>query len=440
MERIYDEGHAERILGEVVENFPRPPGFTKVEVCAVSGLLPTEHCPRTNALFIEGTEPTEYCSVHRVERVNRNTGKLATVCTPPELVEDRVYEIYPPEAADWVREQGIPQPPTQRDEIYGCSPEGGEVVILDPALGGHVKEVVPVRGNARSGEFNFYRLEFGEGLNPSAWSQIGGDHYNQVDNNVLEFWDVRGLQDGLYTLQLSVVEHSGNVKRSSIYVTVDNQPPEALVSYPWPGRVLQLEADEWANLTADVSDNVQIDRVEFYLDDELLDFSVVEPYAVKWVLGMQDQLPDPDMEPITGTRTITNPDGSWFTEVVTVTWVEVSTTTNAITQTWENGMMVIASGETITESHVVHVVAIDAAGNQTESEKVRFYIIHKPEEKEEEEAGETGAIWWQDENLLAMMGSPAIVLSGRSFIPPSPRARSSAGAWSVRTGKRPGCS
>jgi len=308
MERIYSEGHAERLLGEVIENFPRPPGFTRVEVCAVSGLLPTEHCPRTNALFIEGTEPTEYCNVHAVERVNRNTGKLATVCTPPELVEDRVYEIYPPEAADWVREQGIPQPPTQRDEIYGCSPEGGEVVILDPALGGHVKEVVPVRGNARSGEFNFYRLEFGEGLNPSAWSQIGGDHYNQVDNNVLEFWDVRGLQDGLYTLQLSVIEHSGNVKRSSIYVTVDNQPPDAWVSYPWPGRVYELESDEWANLTADVSDNVQIDKVEFYLDDELLDFSVVEPYAVKWVLEMRDKVPDPNMKPITGTRTITKTD------------------------------------------------------------------------------------------------------------------------------------
>ena len=144
MERIYNEGYAERLLGEVIKNFPAPTGMTQVEVCAVSGLLPNEHCPnRVNARFIEGTEPTEYCNVHRVERVNRQSGKLATACTPPELVEDRVYEVYPPEAADWVREQGIPQPPTQRDEIYGCSPEGGEVVILDPSLGGHAATAVP---------------------------------------------------------------------------------------------------------------------------------------------------------------------------------------------------------------------------------------------------------------------------------------------------------
>jgi len=403
MERIYNEGYAQRLLGEVVDNFPEPPGMTRVEVCAVSGLLPNEHCPnRVRALFIEGSEPAEYCNVHRVERVNRQSGKLATACTPPELVEERVYEVYPPEAADWVREQGIPQPPTQRDEIYGCSPEGGEVVILDPTLGSHVREVVAIRGNARSGDFAFYRLEFGEGLNPSAWSQIGGDHYNQVDNDVLEFWDVRGLQDGLYTLQLTVVDNSQSFRRATIYVTVDNTPPEAYVGYPWPGRVYELEsADEWANLTADVRDNVQIDRVEFYLDDELVDFTVVEPYAVKWVLEMKDLRPDPNMEPVKETRVITNPDGTWGTEEVMVTWVEVSPDGNTVTQTWESGFMVIASTEGYTESHLVHIVAFDAAGNETESEGVRFFVIHKPEEKEEEQ-GETGAIWAPAEDLLAV--------------------------------------
>ena len=102
---------------------------------------------------------------------------------------------------------------------------------------------------------------------------------------------------------------------------------------------------------------------------------------------------------ITETQTITNPDGSWTTEVVTVTWMEVSTATNTFTQTWENGMMIISSTHGYTESHVVHVIAFDAAGNETESERVRFYVIHKPEEKEE--GDETGAIWWQDEIPVA---------------------------------------
>ncbi|MDD3826385.1 MAG: transglycosylase domain-containing protein [Anaerolineae bacterium] len=404
MERIYNEGHAQRILGEVIDNFPRPPGLTTAAVCAVSGLLPNQHCPnRVNALFIEGTEPTEYCNVHHVERVNRQTGKLATACTPPELVEERVYEIYPPEAANWVRQKGIPQPPTQRDEIYGCSPEGGEVVIVDPSLGGHVRDVVAIRGNARSGDFNFYRLEFGEGLNPSAWSQIGGDHYNQVDNDVLEFWDVRGLNDGLYTLQLTVVDHSQNFRRATSYVTVDNTPPEAYVGYPWPGRVYELEAsDEWANLAADVRDNVQIDRVEFYMDDELVDFSVVEPYAVKWVLQMKDlRPPNRNMQPVMETRTVTNPDGTVTQEQVMVTWVEISPDGKTVTQTWESGFMIIASSGKYTESHLVHVVAFDAAGNETKSEPVRFFVIHKPKEKKPEDSGalllrQELLAWWDD--------------------------------------------
>jgi penicillin-binding protein 1C len=421
MERIYNEGFAARVLGEVVDNFPQPPGMKKVEVCAVSGLLPTEHCPnRVKELFIEGTEPTQYCNVHRVERVNRQSGKLATACTPPELVEERVYEIYPPEAADWVREQGIPQPPTQRDEIYGCSPEGGEVVILNPTLGGHVKAVVPVRGNARSGNFAFYRLEFGEGLNPSAWSQIGGDHYNQVDQGVLEFWDVQGLKDGLYTLQLTVVDQSQNFRRATIYVTVDNTPPEAYVGYPWPGRIYELEsADEWANLNADVSDNVQIDKVEFYLDDKLVGFTVVEPYALKWVLEMKDLKLDPNMEPVYETRVITNPDGSYGTEQVMVTWVTVSPDGKTITQTWESGFMAISSTGGYTESHLVHVVAYDAAGNQTESEPVRFYIRHKPKDKDK---GATGAIWWRDGDLLAVLPPTGIAAASERAILPGSRS------------------
>ncbi len=434
MERIYDEGHAKRLLGNVEKQFPTPPGFTEVEVCSVSGLLPTEHCPVHEVLFIEGTEPTEYCNVHRVERVNRVTGKLATVCTPPELVEERVYEIYPPEAADWVREQGIPQPPTQRDEIYGCSPAGEEVIILDPTLGGHVKGVVSVRGNARSGDFAFYRLEFGEGLNPAAWSQIGGDHYNQVDNNILEFWDVRGLQDGLYSLKLTVVEHSQNVKQSSMYVTVDNQPPGAAVGYPWPGRVYELEYDEWANLTASVSDNVQIDRVEFYLDDELVDYSVVEPYAIKWVLEMEDLVLDPNMPPITETRPITLPDGSWSTEVVSVTWVEVSEDGETVTQTWESGKMIIASSEGYTESHVVHVIAYDAAGNETESDKVRFFVIHEPEGEED---GEARGLLRGNVQLAALEPEVRAPLGPR---PPSRLGGSWAGAWSGRRRTGPGYS
>ena len=215
---------------------------------------------------------------------------------------------------------------------------------------------------------------------------------------------MRGLQDGLYTLQLTVVDHDQGFRRATSYVTVDNTAPQAAVSYPWPDRVYELEAaDEWANLAAEVSDNVQIDKVEFYLDSELLEFSVVEPYAVKWVLEMKDLKPNPRMEPVYETRVITNPDGTTSLQEVMVTWVEVSPDGKTITQTWESGFQVVASTGGYTETHQVHVVAYDAAGNKTESEKVRFHVIHQPEEEEQEEgASESGALWWRREDTLGL--------------------------------------
>src|SRR5690606_29614072 len=80
-------------------------------VCETSGLLPTEHCPTRREIFKRGTEPTQPDSVYQLFRINRETGLQATVYTPPELVEEKVFMVLPPEAADWVREAGIPQPP-----------------------------------------------------------------------------------------------------------------------------------------------------------------------------------------------------------------------------------------------------------------------------------------------------------------------------------------
>jgi membrane peptidoglycan carboxypeptidase len=103
----------ERALAhEPILPFREPPGIVRVEVCALSGLLPTPYCPRTRVeLFIAGTEPTRYDDMHRLVRICRTTGRLATPHCPPDQIEERVYEVYPPEAEAWARANHIPQPP-----------------------------------------------------------------------------------------------------------------------------------------------------------------------------------------------------------------------------------------------------------------------------------------------------------------------------------------
>jgi membrane peptidoglycan carboxypeptidase len=276
--------------GEEVVPFTRPDGLVEQAVCAVSGLLPTEHCPVVIELFIPGTEPTRRDNIHQVFRVNRETGRLCTVFTPPELCEERVFEVYPPEAADWIaslpEDRRPPTPPTEYDTVYGPAPTDAEVAITRPSPYSYVAGgVITVTGNARGGDFNFYRLAFGEGLNPTQWIQIGPDHGNQVDNNILEYWDLSGL-DGLYSLQLTVVDHSQAVRQATIQVTVDNTPPEIELTYPLEGNFYSFGDDEWVNINADVHDDYSIGRVEFFRNDEEEPFAVrsVQPYNVNWVI------------------------------------------------------------------------------------------------------------------------------------------------------------
>lgn len=273
--------------GEPAINFEQPAGIVTERICTLSGLLATDNCPDTiTEIFVEGTQPSSYCTSHQVFRVNKETGKLATVYTPPELVEERVYEIYPPEAADWVRTEGIPQPPTEYDPLPEDNSSALEVAITGPTPYQYVKGVVEVTGNARIANQVVFRLRYGEGLNPSAWMTIGSEHGHQVDNGVLEYWDTSGLS-GLYTLQLSVVDQGGGERLANVQVTVDNQPPQVTLNYPFPGSSHSRDDVEgaWFTIQADAVDNLRMDRVEYFLDGTSVGISTVSPYAFKVMLS-----------------------------------------------------------------------------------------------------------------------------------------------------------
>ncbi len=272
--------------GLPVLNFEPPAGLVSERVCTLSGQLATDHCTHTiNELFVEGTQPTTYCTSHQVYRINKETGRLATVYTPAELVEERVYEIYPPEAADWVRTAGIPQPPTEYDPLPGDGSAAQEAAIVSPAPYQYVKGVVELVGNARVPDQAVFRLRYGEGLNPSAWMSIGSEHGHQVDNGVLEYWDTSGLS-GLYTLQLSVVDHGGGERLANVQVTVDNQPPQITLNHPYPGSSHSRDDVEgaWFTIQVDAVDNLRMDRVEYFLGGESIGITTVTPYAYKVML------------------------------------------------------------------------------------------------------------------------------------------------------------
>jgi penicillin-binding protein 1C len=395
---IWHEVMVYALRGQPEEWYLRPPGIIDVRVDATSGLLPTPYSPRTiTEMFLEGSQPTTPDNVHQAFRINRETGKLATVYTPPQLVEEKVYEVYPPEAADWVRDNNIPQPPTQYDDAYGALAASGPVAITGPAPYSYVGGGVVITGSATIDNFAFYRMEYGQGLNPTSWNQLGGDHNSPVQNGPLEFWDTTGVPEGLYTLQLTVVRHDQSFQRAAVQVTVDNKPPEVTLLNPEDGKLYAMEKEEWVNIQVDAIDNISMNRVEYYLDNQKIGESTVAPYSLRWTIAMSDIIPAKRESAITETQAIPNPDGTVGQQVITLT--QVISMTDPITpelvigymQVYSGGLTIISSTTSITpligytETHALKIIAYDAAGNKTEIGPSTFSVIHDPKAIEEKQ-------------------------------------------------------
>jgi penicillin-binding protein 1C len=96
------------LSGQSPEEFTRPAGLVHLEICALSGLLPTPACPyRRWEWFIDGTQPVEEDHFYRQVTLDAATGRLADASTPVERRVSQVVLDLPPELRPWARSQGL---------------------------------------------------------------------------------------------------------------------------------------------------------------------------------------------------------------------------------------------------------------------------------------------------------------------------------------------
>jgi membrane carboxypeptidase/penicillin-binding protein len=264
------------------EEWEQPPGISVVQVCDPSGLLPTPECPSmVSEVFINGNEPLQQDMMYREIQINRETGRLATIFTPPELIENRVFLVVPPEAAAWAAESGLPTPPDAYDLIFAPQTQSKDVRITQPLMFGYVRGIVQVRGTSSGADFDFYRLQYGQGLNPTNWIQLGEDTDRAVLNGPLGSWDTTGLT-GLYAMKLQVIRADQRVETAVIQVTVDNQAPEIKLLNPTDGQGFSGAQESLIILRASGSDDLALAQVDFYLEDTLLATLTEAPFAIPW--------------------------------------------------------------------------------------------------------------------------------------------------------------
>lgn len=264
-----------------IQDWPEPPGIATVNVCNPSGLLPTQACPDVvREIFLSGNEPSAVDNMFQEFQINRETGRLATVFTPPELIEEKVFMLVPPFAKDWAAAANLPLPPQEYDAIQPA--ETFPFTQIDAPLAfSTIHGQVVVKGTAAGDGFRFYQVQLGQGVNPQTWLQIGEDGTAPVKSGVLAAWNT-SEEHGLYAIRLLVARADQTVETATIQVTVDNTPPQVEVRYPISEQKINLTPGARVTFQASATDALGLDRVVWFVDGKKVGEVVQEPYIWAW--------------------------------------------------------------------------------------------------------------------------------------------------------------
>jgi penicillin-binding protein 1C len=106
---IWNEVMRGLLQGHPDQPFTRPDGLTQIEVCDLSGLLPSPACPHTHMeWFITGTEPTQTDSTYQQIWVDALTNFIANDSTPVDRRKSITVLNLPVAAQTWAYKQGLP--------------------------------------------------------------------------------------------------------------------------------------------------------------------------------------------------------------------------------------------------------------------------------------------------------------------------------------------
>ena len=106
------------------------------------------------------------------------------------------------------------------------------VTITSPSADTSVRSEVVIKGTASDENFLEYKVEYGQGTEPSSWTEITSST-SQVTDDTLATWDTSSLNDGSYTLRLTAADLASNSAQTQVSLRVDNHPPEVtLIDYP----------------------------------------------------------------------------------------------------------------------------------------------------------------------------------------------------------------
>jgi penicillin-binding protein 1C len=90
--------------------FTEPYSVSTREVCATSGMVPSENCQHTVVEFyLPGVSPGAECNIHQAFDIDEKTGyRLCKSDLRKRSYRKKVFEVWPPEVATWMQRNGYP--------------------------------------------------------------------------------------------------------------------------------------------------------------------------------------------------------------------------------------------------------------------------------------------------------------------------------------------
>lgn len=210
------------LLGTPEEPFgPPPPGMSRVAVCVVSGMQPTEDCPDTRLeWFIDGTEPTEPDTLWVTLPADPRTGAPLAASAPD--AEMAHFMVLPERAMAWAREAGVAAlTPEMLDRVRSLTTrvDSSVPVVFAP----HDRAVYQL---SRSIPVTNQRLRL-EASVPTGTRQVQFVINGEVVGSAISapwhvFWT---LEAGEFVVRVRAIDSAGNQTESApISFTVLNPP------------------------------------------------------------------------------------------------------------------------------------------------------------------------------------------------------------------------
>jgi membrane peptidoglycan carboxypeptidase len=267
-----------------IADWQQPPDVAQYSVCERSGMIPRPevNCPRYNESFLRQVPPYQTDNFWQSITINSETRQRATAFTPVNLQIQSIYFVPPDIAMDWWQSNGLPLPPNEYDTQ--SRPDILKAVeLFVPSDFAYVGGQVDIRGSIDTATqpLQNFQLSYGQGLNPTQWFAIGDIQSTFTQGTSLGVWDTSAL-DGIYTLQLTATFADNSRDTDFVQVTIDNQAPTMSLQAGEPNQIFRYPVDTSIPIVANVSDNLAINRVEFYHNGTLIATDNEWPYGFEF--------------------------------------------------------------------------------------------------------------------------------------------------------------